>query len=416
MRRRDPDAHTHGDADEEGDANTDKSTHRHRDSHADTNGDDDLNSNDGTNNDADRGRATATATPSKTPSPTSTRTVTLTPTDTATETPTSTLTHTPTDTPTKTPTDTATATATQEPTAVPTVTDTATQTPTTIPPPTPNMQLVAMGLLGGGPASVIGFAGSVEADGLVTVTNSRTGETVTVNADGIGAFAAALAAQAGDPLSLFVTDRAGNTGPPRTRQVGSVVVGVSDTVSGVTSAGGEITIRGTLLSLPNGTAGVTANGIPGVVEGSQFVARLPVDPAMTSFTLTVHDFSGVLSAVTIPVSAPTSPPAPSIVLRATRPAGLVPLSTGFTYSSPVPIAHLSLDVDGDGTPEADEATIDAFTFTYTQSGLYLPRLRVTDAGGSSYTTVGIVHAADPVAMDARLHARVARSERRAACR
>jgi len=272
----------------------------------------------------------------------------------------------------------------------------------TIPPPAPNMQLVATGLLGGGPASVIGFAGSVEADGSVTVTNSRTGKTVTVNADGIGAFATALVAQAGDPLSLVVTDRAGNTGPPGTRQVGSVGVGVSDAVSGVSAAGGEITIRGTLLSLPNGTAGVTANGIPGLVEGNQFVARLPVDPTMTSFTLTVRDFSGVLSAVAIPVSAPTSPPAPAIVLRATHPAGLVPLTTGFTYSSPVPLAHLALDVDGDGVPEADETTIDAFTFTYTQLGLYLPRLSVTDARGNSYTTVGIVHAADPAAMDARL--------------
>lgn len=272
----------------------------------------------------------------------------------------------------------------------------------TAPPPAPNTQLIATGLLSSGPASVIGFAGSVEADGLVTVTNSRTGEAVTANVDGSGAFATALAAQAGDPLSIFVTDRAGNTGPPGTRPVGSLGVSVSDAVSGVSSAGGEITIRGTLLSLPNGTVGVTANGIPGLVEGSRFVARLPVDSSMTGFTLTVRDFSGVLSAVAIPVSAPTSPPAAAIALRATRPAGLVPLSTGFTYSSPVPIAHLGLDVDGDGTPDADETTINAFTCTYTQSGLYLPRLSVTDTGGNSYTTVGIVHAADPVAMDARL--------------
>ena len=272
----------------------------------------------------------------------------------------------------------------------------------TIPPPAPNMQLIATGLLGGGPGSVIGFASSVEADGLVFVTNSRTGETVTVNADGIGAFATALAAQAGDSLSIVVRDRAGNTGPPATRQVGNVGVSVDDVVSGVGSAGGQITIRGTFLSLSSGTVGVTANGIPGLVEGSQFVTRLPVEPSMTSVTLTVRDFSGVRSAVAIPISPPTSPPAPAIVLRATHPAGLVPLTTGFTYSSPVPIAHLRLDADSDGTSDADETTMDALAFTYTQSGLYLPRLSVTDAAGRSYTTVGIVHVADPAAMDARL--------------
>ena len=140
----------------------------------------------------------------------------------------------------------------------------------------------------------------------------------------------------------------------------------------------------------------------GLVEGNQFVVRLPADPSMTSLTLTVRDFSGILSAVAIPVTVPTSPPAPAIVLRASQPAGLVPLTTSFTYSSPVSVAHLILDADGDGTPDADETTIDTFTFTYAQAGLYLPHLTVTDTDGNSYTTVGIVHAADPTVMDARL--------------
>ncbi|HVO22890.1 MAG TPA: hypothetical protein VMW56_04610 [Candidatus Margulisiibacteriota bacterium] len=272
----------------------------------------------------------------------------------------------------------------------------------TVAPAAPNGQLIAVALLGGGGVSVIGFAGSVEANGLVTVTNTRTAETVTTTADGTGAFTTTLAAMAGDTLSTFVTDPAGNVGPPASKQIGNIVVAVTDTVSAVTTDGNEMTVRGTLASLPNGTVGVTANGTPGLVEGNQFVVRLPVDASMTGFTLSVRDFSGILSAVRVPVTAPTGAPGPAVVLRATHAAGLVPLTTGFTYSSPISITHLSLDADRDGTPDADETTIGTFTCTYAQPGLYLPRLTVTDADGNSYTTIGIVHVADPGVMDARL--------------
>jgi hypothetical protein len=293
---------------------------------------------------------------------------------------------------------TITATATG---AAGSVSDTVHVTLDTTAPTAPDVQVIATGLRSGAPTTVIGFAGSVEADAQVTVTNSRTGETVTASADHAGEFLASVTAQAGDTLSIVVTDRAGNTGPPGTKQVGNVIVSVTSTVLGATVAGGEMTVRGTLLPVPNGMVGVTANGTPGLVEGNQFVIRLPVDASATTSTLTVRDFSGVLSAVAIPVTI-TAASAPAIVLRATRSAGLIPLTTAFEYSSPVAITQVALDADGDGTDDTSGTTFDGFSFTYTHAGLYLPRLTVTDANGNVYTTVGIVHAADSAAMDARL--------------
>ena len=236
----------------------------------------------------------------------------------------------------------------------------------------------------------------------MTVTNTRTAETVTVDANHAGEFLASMSAQGGDTLSIVVTNREGNSGPPGTKQVGNVIVSLTDTMQAVTVAGGELTARGTLLSLPDGTAGVSIDGTAGLVEGNQFVVRLPVDSSTTTLTLTVRDFSGVLSAVAFPMTVQTVPLPPAIVLRPTRPAGLIPLTTSFAYSSPALVAHVALDADGDGTTDADETTLDTFTFTYTQPGLYLPRLTVIDSDGNVSTAAGIVHAADPAVTDARL--------------
>jgi len=272
----------------------------------------------------------------------------------------------------------------------------------TVAPAVPNVQLILAGLLTGSPATVLGLAGSVEADGLVTATDTRTSQAVTVTAGDAGDFLAHLTAQAGDTLSIFVTDRAGNVGPAGTLQVASIVTSVSDTVTGVTSGAGDITVRGTFQNLPSGAIGVTANGTPGLVEGNQFVVRLPVDASTTSLTLMVRDFSGNLSAVVVPVAAPPSALPPAITLRATSAAGLVPLTTRFEYSSPIAVTPVALDADGDGTADATGAVIAKFAFTYSQPGLYLPRLTVTDADGHVYTAVTVVHVADPTAMDARL--------------
>jgi hypothetical protein len=85
-----------------------------------------------------------------------------------------------------------------------------------------------------------------------------------------------------------------------------------------------------------------------------------------------------------------------------HPAGLAPLTTGFTYSGVRPGVHVRLDADGDGTTDADETTLETFQFTYRQPGLYLPRLTATDANGQVTTVVTMVHVADREAMDARI--------------
>ncbi|WP_303900977.1 NHL domain-containing protein [Thiohalomonas denitrificans] len=63
----------------------------------------------------------------------------------------------------------------------------------------------------GDEAIVTGLAGSAEPGTTVTVTNTRTGESVTVTVGEDGSFTMAIAAEPGDVLEIRVVDRAGNS-------------------------------------------------------------------------------------------------------------------------------------------------------------------------------------------------------------
>jgi hypothetical protein len=277
--------------------------------------------------------------------------------------------------------------------------DTVHVTLDTTPPAAPAAGLIAVDV---GAATVIGLPGSVEANGVVTVTNTRTGQTAAANAEDAGAFAAMLAAQAGDTLSIFVTDRAGNVGPPAIKQVSTLTLTITQPAAGATIIGDRVDVRGTLSLPPNATVGVTVNGVPALVESGQFVAQVSIDSSLTSLTAIARDFTGALSAVSIAVT-PQPGPEPPVRLTATRPAGLVPVTTSFRLSSLVGIQQVTLDADGNGTVEFQEPSFnETFTFTYAQPGMYTPQVTVTDVGGNVYTATAIVQVSDPVAMDARL--------------
>ncbi len=89
-------------------------------------------------------------------------------------------------------------------------TETVQVTLDTVAPTAPPANQVTVGTPTNGQVTVSGGAGRVEGGARVTVTNSRSGASVTVTATADGSFSAQLAAQAGDSLSLVVSDGAGN--------------------------------------------------------------------------------------------------------------------------------------------------------------------------------------------------------------
>jgi hypothetical protein len=195
----------------------------------------------------------------------------------------------------------------------------------------------------------------------------------------------------------------------------AVTLTVTDSVQQSGSQGATLLLRGAIQPASSGTLGVVVkgipplipgfgglDGIPGFVEGNQFVVSVPLEPPTATATLVAQDFAGTVATLAVALPAAEKTGKERKELRATHPAGLAPLTTGFTYSTSPPAAHVALDADGDGTVDANDTTLKTFRYTYRQPGVYLPRLSVTDANGKVSSTIGVVHAADRKAMDARI--------------
>ncbi|MGH8536925.1 MAG: Ig-like domain-containing protein [Gammaproteobacteria bacterium] len=96
----------------------------------------------------------------------------------------------------------------------------------TVPPAAPSLTQVQVTAPEAGTVAVTGAAGSVEPNAVLIITNTRTGESVTVTANSDGGFTAQIAAQAGDTLEIRVTDTAGNQSETRSLSVGGSSVGL----------------------------------------------------------------------------------------------------------------------------------------------------------------------------------------------
>jgi RHS repeat-associated protein len=93
----------------------------------------------------------------------------------------------------------------------------------TVPPDAVNPAILTVEPVMNGQVTVTGAAGSVEPQAQVRLTNTRTGQAVTVTATASGGFTATLLAQPGDALTLTVLDAAGHSSPPTTATVGGAV-------------------------------------------------------------------------------------------------------------------------------------------------------------------------------------------------
>jgi RHS repeat-associated protein len=100
----------------------------------------------------------------------------------------------------------------------------------TVSPATLGRGAVEVDDVGGGQIRVSGKAGSVEDAASVAVTNIKTGQTVTVQANSEGGFEITITAQSGDILSIVTVDMAGNASSPHNVEVQGVAPSNPNTV------------------------------------------------------------------------------------------------------------------------------------------------------------------------------------------
>jgi len=147
--------------------------------------------------------------------------------------------------------------------------------------------------------------------------------------------------------------------------------------------------------------GVTINGLVAAVSGDQFAALVPVDESVSQLTAIVTAVTGVTASATVDVTVQASDEAP-VLLRALPAGGVAPLTVGFSLSSLVPVAQVALDLEGNGSIDFQDPSLDGQGFVYSAPGLYLPTAQVTDPQGRVYTGTTVLQVYDVAALDAAL--------------
>ena len=288
-----------------------------------------------------------------------------------------------------------------------TATVTITVPPDTTPPAPADLSKITVGPVNNGQVTVTGAAGSVEGGAQVKITNTRTGQLVTVTAGANGSFSAQVGAQAGDTFSIVVADAAGNistpvnttvsggggtTGPPPTVAITSPVYGAEISLN-------RTRVTGTVQGAVN--TGVTVNGVVALIYNGTFVAE-DVSLIAGQNTITAVATSLGTSSTQAQVTVTSQGQAPVVTLRASPNGGIAPMHAFFSYefSGLYAISTIKVDFTGDGN----------FDFTFTDpnwpldwiypTGTYVVRLRVTDTHGTSYDTDTVIVVEDPVGVDA----------------
>lgn len=269
----------------------------------------------------------------------------------------------------------------------------------TVPPPVPSAGLITIsGPDADGKVTVTGSSGSVEAGAVVTITNTRTNESVTVIADENGAFTAQIAAQSGDTFQIVAKDPAGNDSDALQITTGDgISVAVISPSPGTTVGGNSVLVSG-IFDGPANT-GIIVNGIVAQVFGEQFFATVPLVPGgnVVTVTVTTQDGRTLTQSLTVFSAGPLS-----FEVTADPSRGLAPLAASFTVTdvNGVGIQQIDIDFDGDGTTDFTSTDLDApIEHTYIAPGVYLAAVMVTDSQGISHDEMISIIVHDPTQLD-----------------
>lgn len=207
-------------------------------------------------------------------------------------------------------------------------------------------------------------------------------------------------------VQVKARDLAGNedlTPALRTFTVAALGVQITTPADGATLTPGFVLVRGTV-EAGGAEVGVVVNDVLAAVAGTAFAALVSVTPEITSITAYATTVAGATATHRVAISVvPT--PEPATVLLPSPQSGAAPLTVTFSLlGGPVP-TQVELDFDGNGTVDFTGASLEDQTFTYPQSGLYVPRVTLTDGQGIRLTASTVVQVLDPTALERLLQAK-----------
>lgn len=201
-------------------------------------------------------------------------------------------------------------------------------------------------------------------------------------------------------------DLAGNEDPtPATRSftISTLEILITQPANGATVPTGSLLVRGTV-EAGGVEVGITVNGFPAAVQGNGFAALVPVTPDTTSLTAVASTAAGATASHSVNINV-LATPASAFILSASPRSGVAPLIVSFSSLGGATISSIELDFDGNDTVDFTGASLEGQTFTYTQPGIYVPTVVVTDTQRNLQTANAVVQVFDRTALDVMLQAK-----------
>lgn len=159
---------------------------------------------------------------------------------------------------------------------------------------------------------------------------------------------------------------------------GTPTISITEPASDGPISGRTFQIRGTVTGPIN--TGVSVNGIPAFVQNNQFstpVLTLP-EAGNTTFTATARTLDGA-TATAVQTHSASSPTGVQFIAGKAGEFYSRPVRFALTINPTLTVQQLTVDYNGDGTPEftGTDPSLAPGSYTYTQPGIYTAIARVT---------------------------------------
>ena len=199
-------------------------------------------------------------------------------------------------------------------------------------------------------------------------------------------------------------DLAGNEGAAAQRRftAGDVSVTITDPAAGTTVPVGLFVVRG-IVEAAGAEVGVTVNGASAAVQGTTFMALVPVVSDTTALTAAATAASGATATHTVGIAVAATR-GEGATLHVSPQNGAAPLTVSFSLLGATP-GTIALDLDGDGVIDFTGTSLAGQRFIYTRPGLYVATATAIDPEGRQTTATTLVHAYDVGALDTLLQAK-----------
>ena len=216
-------------------------------------------------------------------------------------------------------------------------------------------------------------------------------------------------ADLGDGVHTFAVvarDQAGNVDPTpaaRTFTVSRSHIALVEPEPGATLPAGLRLVRGTV-TIGGQELVVTVNGVAAAVHGNTFAALVPLTEATTRLQIVATSAAGSSAYQDVPVTVTASPDSPFLLITSPQ-SGVAPLTVGFSLLGAPAAATIQADFSGNGAADFTGPRLDGRVFTYTQPGLYVPLVTVTDAQGHRATVPAVIQVFDRAVLDGLLQSK-----------